>query len=117
MNLYRIPDGIKTVSNMMEKELAPTFMIITFLISVGSFYGFATICLACVMVTSATLFFGYMKVNNNLIKCSRILLVIFTLFLFISLLADDHVFSEQTLPQKIEQHMTSQAKARHSPRS
>lgn len=98
MNLYKIPDGIKTMSNMMEKELAPTLMIITFLISVGSFYGFATICLACVVVTSATLFFGYMKVNNNLIKCSRILLVIFTLFLFISLLADDHVFSDQTLP-------------------
>jgi len=98
MNLYKIPDGIKTLSNMMEKELAPTFMVITFLISVGSFYGFATICLACVVVTSAILFFGYFKVNNEVVKCSRILLVIFTLFLFISLLADDHVFNEQTLP-------------------
>ena len=94
MNLYKIPDGIKTMSNMMEKELAPTFMVITFLISVGSFYGFATICTACVIVTTFTLFFGYLKVNNEVVKCSRILLVIFTLFLFISLLTDDHVFNE-----------------------
>ena len=94
MNLYKIPDGIKTMSNIMEKELAPTFMVITFLISVGSFYGFATICLTCVLVTTFMLFFGYLRVNNEVVKCSRILLVIFTLFLFVSLLADDHVFNE-----------------------
>ena len=98
MNLYKIPDGVKTVCNMIEKEMAPTFMILTFLISVGSFYGFAIINFTCVIVIFAMMLAGYMKVNNDVIKCSRILLVIFTLLLFMSLLADNHVFEESTLP-------------------
>jgi ABC-type multidrug transport system permease subunit len=106
MNLYKIPDGIKTLINMMEKEMAPTFMVITFLISVGSFYGFAIINFTCIIVVFLCMFAGYMKVNNDVIKCSRILLVMLTLMLFVSLLADNHVFEESTLPQKIESHMT-----------
>lgn len=106
MNLYKIPDGIKTMNNLIEKEMAPSFMVCTFLISVGSFYGFAIIIFTCIIVTFAILFTGYFKVNNEVVKCSRILLVIFTLMLFISLMADDHVFNESTLPQKIESHMT-----------
>ena len=115
MNLFKIPDGTKTMANLLEKEMAPSFMVCTFLISVGSFYGFALILFSIIILIFTMLFVGYFRVNNEVVKCSRILLVIFTLLLFISLMADDHVFNESTLPQKIEGHMTEQAKNRHAP--
>ena len=39
MNSKDLPDGIKKNLNILEKELASTFLIITFAISVGAFYG------------------------------------------------------------------------------
>jgi hypothetical protein len=98
MSAYKIPDGIKTMCKLIEQEMAPSFMVVTFLISVGSFYGFAIVCFSCIILVFFMLFAGYFKVNNEVVKCSRILLVIFTLMLFTSLMADDHVFNESTLP-------------------
>lgn len=62
---------------------------------------------------AAGLFISYKNVNHPGIKFSRMLLFVITSLLFITLLGDNHAFEDTTLPQKIEEHMTWQARERH----
>ena len=41
-------------------------------------------------------------------------LVTSTSLIFLTLLADNHIFEDSTLPQKIEENMTFAARSRHS---
>ena len=92
--------------NLLERELAPTFLAISMLISVGAYYPFSVVLTFMVIFNSVALFLAYKNVNHPGIKFSRILLFIITSLFFMILLSDDHAFSESTLPQKIEEHMT-----------
>jgi hypothetical protein len=91
---------------LLEKELAPTFLAITFLISVGAYYAFSVVLTFMVIFNSVALMLAYKNQNHPGIKFSRILLFVITSLFFIILLSDNHAFEESTLPQKIEEHMT-----------
>ena len=112
-NSSSLSAGLTTILNLLEKELAPTFLVVSFLISVGAYYAFSVFLTFLVLFIGAALFLSYKNVNHAAIKFSRILLFVITTLLFIVLLADNHVFENTTLPQKIEDHMTFQARQRH----
>ena len=105
--------GLTTILNLLERELALTFLVMTFLISVGAYRVFSVLLTLLVIANAAGLFLSYKNVNHAGIKFSRILLFVITVLFFLILLADNHVFEETTLPQKIEEHMTWQARQRH----
>ena len=41
MDAADVPVNVKIVLNLIERELAPTFLVLTFMISVGAYYFFA----------------------------------------------------------------------------
>jgi hypothetical protein len=84
--------------NLLERELAPTFLVMTFLISVGAYRVFSVLLTLLVIANAVGLFLSYKNVNHAGIKLSRILLFVITILFFIILLADNHVFEETTLP-------------------
>ena len=98
---------------VLEKELAPTLICITFCISVGAFYGFAAFLMVCIILNTVLLVHSYESKNYVRIMGSRIGVMFFTVCIFLILLADDHVFEDTTLPQRIEKHMTDLARNRH----
>ena len=62
-----LADGIRIPLNMIEKELAPSLIVITFCISVGCFYYFQLLLMISMIAISAFLFLNYRKVNQKFI--------------------------------------------------
>ena len=110
----KLASGLMTFLNLIERELSPSFMAICFLMSVGGYYAFSVVLTFIMVFTSGFLFMSYKQINHSGIKFSRVLLFIVTTLFFLILLGDNHIFEDSTLPQKIEQHMTFQARARHN---
>ena len=98
VNATTLPDGIRIPLNLIERELAPSLMVVTFLISVGCFFFFQLFMLLGIIGSAVFLFFKYRKVDQNLIKIGRISLVIITIIMFLSLMIDNHAFEDSTLP-------------------
>ena len=113
MDSEKIPDGIKVTLNLMEREMAPSLFVSTFLISCGGFYFGGLFMLICIMIAGAVLFFGYKNTNAGMVAGGRVALFVATCILFFILLGDDHIFEDSTLPQVIERHMTDDAVLRH----
>ena len=103
--------------NIIEREMAPSLIVLTFLISVGAYYFFAVLMTLGLVGCFVVLNLSYKDMNQHRITITRIVLVITTCFMFLSLLGDDHVFEDATLPQIIEDHMTELARMRHGDRS
>ena len=102
-------------------ELSPSLFAIIFCISSGAFYNFQCFCTFVIMGGALALFFGYKKdavkkvrtghnVNLRMIKISMIVIVAATVALFFSILGDNHIFEDSTLPQIIELHMAYAAR-------
>jgi hypothetical protein len=90
--------GLSIILNLIERELAPTFLAISFVISVGAYYTFSVVLTFIVIFNSAFLFIAYKSQNHSGIKFSRVLLFITTMIFFFIILGDNHVFEESTLP-------------------
>ena len=113
MDNEKIPDGIRVSLNLLERELAPSLFVVTFLISCGGFYlGGLLMMLSC-LAAGVILLLAYMKSNAGMVAGGRIWLFVSTVILFFILLGDYHIFEDTTLPQVIERHMTDDAILRH----
>ena len=113
MDSPKIPDGIKTVLNLIEKEAAPSLFCMAFLMSVGGFYAGGFVISLIIIITIVILFFAYKTQHVNCLAFGRVALFLFTCVLYLILLTDDHIFEDSTLPQVIEMHMTDDARVRH----
>ena len=63
MDAREIPVNIKIGLNLIEKELAPTLIVITFMISVGAFYLIALAMFSLIIVVSVWLGRAYKNMN------------------------------------------------------
>ena len=113
INTEKLADGVKLPLNMLEREIAPSLIVLTFLISVGAFQFFQLFLTLVLIGGSVFLFMAYRQVNQHKIAIGRIIIVVITSFLFLTLLSDDHIFEDSSLLQIIEEHMTESAKLRH----
>ena len=113
----KLPINIKLPINLIEREMAPSLMVLTFMISVGAYYVFAILMTLGIIACFVALNLSYKSMNQHRITIARIVLVVTTCFMFLSLLGDDHAFEDATLPQIIEDHMTELARLRHGDRS
>ena len=94
----KLPVGIKLPINLIEREMAPSLMVLTFLISVGAYYFFAVLMTLGLIACFVILNLSYKNMNQHRITVARIVLVVTTCFMFLSLLGDDHAFEDATLP-------------------
>jgi hypothetical protein len=98
MDAKDVPVNVKIVLNLIERELAPTFLVLTFMISVGAYYFFSLLLSIGIVALFFWLGRAYKNMNYYNISIGRIVLVGITAFLFIILLSDDHIFEDTTLP-------------------
>ena len=98
---------------LLEKELAPSFLIMVLIISVGAFHLAALFTSLFIILLGVLLLIAYQTEIMLAVKLGRICLFLMTCILFSLLIAADHVFDKTTLPQVVELHMTKQAMVRH----
>jgi len=103
----------KASCDVFEKDLAPALMILVFTISSAAFHTISLAAFAVMLIVAMYLIGAYTCQSYPNITAARILLYLTTLILFITLMGNDHVFNDSTLPQEIEMHMTNAARARH----
>uniref|UniRef100_A0A7S3IDP5 Uncharacterized protein n=1 Tax=Strombidium inclinatum TaxID=197538 RepID=A0A7S3IDP5_9SPIT len=104
---------MQVFGNLLEREMAPTVMVVTFLIGVGAFYTTALLLTIAIAVCGFFLFDAYKTNKFARITILRAAIVVLTSLMFLLLLLDNHIFEESTIPQIIEMHMTDLAKHRH----
>jgi len=109
MDSNKLPFFIKMPLNLIERELAPTLVIATMLVAVGCFYLFQAALLFLALGSSLGLYCSYKQKAFGFVNVLRTFLFLLTVMLFMTLMVDDHVFEDSTLPQIVEQHMTSAA--------
>ena len=109
----KLPVGVRTICDLFEKDLAPTLFIMALSISVGGFGVFSVILTLIFLLVSAALLQQMKKADKKKIMLTRLGLVLVTLIYIITVMGDDHVFADSTIPQKVEMYMTGLAIARH----
>ena len=83
---------------MIECELAPSLFLVALMICIGSYDMLSLFVTGLVCALSAFLFTAYQSVNLSLIRAGRTFIFMMTCILFVMVMADDHVFSDSTLP-------------------
>ena len=63
MDAADVPVNVKIVLNLIERELAPTLLVLTFLISVGAYYFFALLVSVGIVVLFVWLGRAYQNMN------------------------------------------------------
>ena len=67
-----------------------------------------------IVISAGYLAQSYRRVEVMGIKYARMALVGMTVLLFLTILGDNHVFEDSTLPQIIELHMTDRSRKQYS---
>ena len=113
MNSKSIAPWVKLSLDLIEQQFAPSLIVICMNVSVGATHGFAVV---LTLIIFLMFIFMFVTQKNNSLEYStlqRFVVYVCTLMLLINILANDHIFEESTLPQKIGDSMTQQALQRH----
>ena len=117
INAKSVAPWAKIVLDLIEKEFAPSLMVLVFSISTGSTRGPALFLALCLFGSFALMFLIKKNEADDKILMVRAIVYFVTIMLFVDLLADKHIFEAETMPQQIELSMTYQAMQRHGAKS
>ena len=106
INAKSVAPWAKIVLDLVEKEFAPSLMVLVFSISTGATRVFAVILSLLLFCSFGAMFLFRKNEVYDKIQIVRVLIYILTIFLFIDILADNHIFEDETMAQQIEMSMT-----------
>ena len=89
-----IPRYIRTVTRIIEIDLAPSFLVFIILIAMGEFFATAAVFGYLTMTCGGLLVLGYQMNNSRMICLIRFLIVVFTIGAFINIFIDDMRFKD-----------------------
>ena len=95
---YDVPWSLKACCDVIERDLAPSLFILTFCISAAAFHLLGALIFIVIILLMLWLMCGYTRGSRANVAGARILLYLVTLFLFVTLMGNDHAFNDSTLP-------------------
>jgi len=88
----------KASCDVIERDAAPVLMVLVFTVSSGALHLVGMLIFFVIILVMMYLICGYSRESFPNIIAGRILLYLATLILFVSLLGNDHIFLDSTLP-------------------
>ena len=85
---------IQIIIKVIEKDLAPSFLVYFCIMGLGEFYIFAAIFGYFVVLLGGLLVLAYKMENPQMIRTFRVLLVLVTLIGFLNIFIDDMTFAD-----------------------
>ena len=85
---------IKIVIKVIEKDLAPSFLVFFCIMGLGEFYIFAAVFGYFMVLIGGLLIFAYKMENAQMIRTFRVFLVLVTLIGFLNIFIDDMTFGD-----------------------